>query len=61
LPALLEIAEERGAQRHGLVLAALYARWLEKPAAAEPRAQRRLDLDSLDRLWTAWRTAVRHG
>ena len=61
LPALLETAVERGAQRHGLVLAALYARWLGKSAAAKPRAQRRLDLDSLDRLWTAWRTAVRHG
>ena len=61
LPTLLDTALERGAQRHGLVLAALYARWLDQPAAAEQRQQRRLDLDSLDRLWTAWRTAVRHG
>lgn len=61
LPALLETAAERGAQRHGLVLAALHARSLERPAAAGPLRPRRLDLDSLDRLWTAWRTAVRHG
>lgn len=61
LPALLATAEERSAQRHGLVLAALHARWLERPAAVEPAKQRRLDLEPLDRLWTAWRTAVRHG
>lgn len=61
LPDVLETAVERGAQRHGLVLAALYARWLERPAAARPPQQRRLDLEPLDRLWTAWRTAVRHG
>lgn len=61
LPGLLDNAAERSAQRHGLVLAALYARWLERPAAARPSQQRRLDLEPLDRLWTAWRTAVRHG
>jgi phytoene synthase len=61
LPALLDNAVERGAQRHGLVLAALHARWLERPAAAMPPRRQRLDLEPLDRLWTAWRTAVRHG
>jgi phytoene synthase len=61
LPDLLGTPAERSTQRHGLVLAALYARWLERPAAASPSLQPGLDLEPLDRLWTAWRTAVRHG
>lgn len=61
LPGVLASPSERRDQRHGLVLAALYARLLARPAAAAERARRRLDLEPLDRLWTAWRTAVRHG
>ena len=61
LPARLDSPVERSAQRHGLVLAALYARMLDRPAVADRAARRRLDLEPLDRLWTAWRTAVRHG
>ena len=61
LPGLLGDTAQRGTQRHGLVLAALYVRWLERPPEAHPPNQRRLDLEPLGRLWTAWRTAVRHG
>ena len=58
LPALLGDAAQRQAQRHGLVLAELHGRRLRRGygAAASPR-----DLGPLTRLWTAWRTAVRHG
>lgn len=58
LPALLGVAAHRQAQRHGLVLAELHGRQLRRGhgPAGSPR-----DLDPLTRLWTAWRTAVRHG
>jgi phytoene synthase len=61
LPALLGSPAERSSQRHGLVLASLYARRLERPTGAARPRSRRLDLEPLDRLWTAWRTAVRNG
>ena len=58
MPALLADATHRQAQRHGLVLAELHGRCLRggHGPAGSPR-----DLGPLARLWTAWRTAVRHG
>ena len=51
----------RGAQRHGLVLAALHARWLEaRSAASAPAGGPRPELGAFTRLWTAWRTALHH-
>lgn len=49
LPELLADAAERTRQRHGLVLGALHGRLLE-----------RTELGPLNRLWTAWRTALRY-
>ena len=60
LPSVLESPEHRRAQRHGLVLAALHARIVAGPHGADQRAGRRLDLEPFARLWTAWRTALRH-
>lgn len=58
LPGLLADPAHRQAQRHGLVLAELHGRRLRNAhgPAGSPR-----DLGPLARLWTAWRTAVRHG
>lgn len=62
LPATLAEPGLRGAQRHGLVLAALHARWLEaRSAASAPAGGPRPELGALTRLWTAWRTALHHG
>ena len=62
LPAILADPALRGAQRHGLVLAALHARWLDALSAASmPAGGPRPELGPLTRLWTAWRTALRHG
>jgi phytoene synthase len=62
LPALLDERASRGAQRHGLVLASLHARWLEtRSAASTPAGSPRTELGSFNRLWTAWRTALSHG
>jgi len=62
LPAILAEHAMRGAQRHGLVLAALHARWLEtRSAASTPAGEPRPELGPFTRLWTAWRTALRHG
>jgi 15-cis-phytoene synthase len=55
LPALLAAAELRSTHRHGLVLAALHARLVDCP---EPAG--RLTFEPFARLWTAWRTALRH-
>lgn len=60
LPLLLDDPVQRRAQRHGLVLAALHARWLERWLASSGAARSRAELASMTRLWTAWRTAVRH-
>ena len=57
LPDLLPDARQRAAQRHGLVLAALHGRWLELWSG--PQNARR-ELGPFVRLWTAWRTALRH-
>jgi phytoene synthase len=62
LPAILHEPALRGRQRHGLVLAALHERWLEtRSAAAAPAGAPRPELGPFTRLWTAWRTALRHG
>ena len=62
LPAILDEPALRGTQRHGLVLASLHARWLETPATATtPTGGPRPELGPFTRLWTAWRTALRHG
>lgn len=59
LPSLLDTPERRRAQRHGLVLAALHARLVDRLERADtPPA--RFDLEPFARLWTAWRTALRH-
>ena len=61
LPAVLADAGERSRQRHGLVLGALHASLLERLAAsliAAPGA--RTELAPLNRLCTAWRTALRY-
>lgn len=61
LPSLLNEASQRSAQRHGLVLAALHARWLDGWAAhAGQHGVQQPQLGPLNRLWTAWRTALRH-
>jgi len=49
LPELLADSAERARQRHGLVLGALHGRVLA-----------RTELGPLNRLWTAWRTALRY-
>lgn len=57
LPDLLPDPKQRAAQRHGLVLAALHARWLELwPGPQNGRPEP----GPFVRLWTAWRTALRH-
>ena len=57
LPELLTEREHRTAQRHGLVLAALLARQLDRPAGLPASRGGSLPLATL---WTAWRTALRH-
>ncbi len=57
LSLVLTDPEQRSAQRHGLVLAALHARRLERDAAA---FNGRADLAPLACLWTAWRAAIRN-
>ena len=60
LPRLLDDPVQRGEQRHGLVLAALHARWLESRLRSPSAGGSRRELSPLTRLWTAWRTALRH-
>jgi len=60
LPSLLDSPGLRGAQRHGLVLASMHVRLVERTGVPDARASHRFDLEPLGRLWTAWRTAVRH-
>jgi phytoene synthase len=61
LPAVLAEPTLRGAQRHGLVLAALHARWLDTwSAASTPTGGPRPELGRFTRLWTAWHTALRN-
>jgi phytoene synthase len=60
LPSLLDAPVLRRAQRHGLVLASLHLRLLERLDRPHVNASRRFDPEPLRRLWTAWRTAVLH-
>jgi phytoene synthase len=60
LPALLGRREERTTQRHGLVLAALHGRLLERIASSSGTGLGRAELGPWTRLWTAWRTALRY-
>jgi phytoene synthase len=60
LPSLLDAPELRRAQRHGLVLASLHVRLLERLGTPRVDVPRRFDPEPLGRLWTAWRTALRH-
>ncbi len=60
LPATLPEPAQRTDQRHGLVLAALYAKLLERTRRVPVDGDERVELGSINRLWTAWRTAVRH-
>jgi len=61
LPGSLADRTHRAAQRHGLVLGALHARLLEESARRAGDDDVRVELGPFARLWTAWRTAVRHG
>jgi phytoene synthase len=61
LPEALADHTERARQRHGLVLGALHGRLLTRLTAtqrgtADPPAE----LGPINRLWTAWRTALRY-
>lgn len=60
LPGLLTAVEQRGAQRQGLVLAALHERLLDRIEHQGELARAPAELPPWARLWTAWRTAVRH-
>lgn len=52
--------DERSAQRQGLVLAALHARLLERIDTTLGAPRTRAEVSPWSKLWTAWRTAVRH-
>ncbi|RPI14827.1 MAG: hypothetical protein EHM60_05775 [Lysobacterales bacterium] len=60
LPRVIADPAQRNAQRHGLVLAALHERWLGHVARAPAANVRHPELGPVTRLWTAWRTALRH-
>jgi 15-cis-phytoene synthase len=59
LESLLNL-EQRTAQRQGLVLAALHARLLDRIDTTRGAARTRAEVPPWSKLWTAWRTAVRH-
>lgn len=59
LPSALASMDQRSRQRHGLVLAALHASWLDRWRAHAGRSDSRGDIRPLARLWIAWRAAVR--
>jgi phytoene synthase len=61
LPGSLPERTHRTAQRHGLVLGALHTRLLEEITTRSGSDDVRVELGPFARLWTAWRTAVRHG
>ena len=61
LPGALPERPHRAAQRHGLVLGALHERLLEECIRHAGDDDVRVELGPFVRLWTAWRTAVRHG
>jgi len=59
LPGLLT-KPERATQRQGLVLAALYVKLLDRIRHDGELARTRAEVPDWTRLWTAWRTALRH-
>jgi 15-cis-phytoene synthase len=59
LPGLLNRAE-RSVQRHGLVLAMLHVRLLDRIDHARGLARVRAAVPPWSSVWTSWRTAVRH-
>lgn len=59
IPGLLDDSE-RESQRHGLVLAALHERLLSRIEFSDGVSDRVTHVPPLVRLWTAWRTAMRH-
>jgi phytoene synthase len=61
LPDILREPALRSSQRHGLVLAALHARWLDRLPASTATSSQGPELAPLSKLWTAWRTALRYG
>jgi phytoene synthase len=60
LPARLD-RTERATQRQGLVLAALHQRLLAHIDHRTTVARTRAEVPPWSKMWTAWRTAVRHG
>jgi phytoene synthase len=52
--------DERIAQRQGLVLATLHSRLLDRIDTTRGATRTRAEVSPWSRLWTAWRTAVRH-
>jgi phytoene synthase len=60
LPARLD-RTERARQRQGLVLAALHQRLLAHVDHRTTVARTRAEVPPWSKMWTAWRTAVRHG
>lgn len=60
LPSLLGTPQLRRTHRHGLVLAALHVRLVDRLERAGTGPTGRLDLEPFAQLWTAWRTALRH-
>ena len=52
--------DERSAQRQGLVLAALHSRLLDRIDTTRGASRARAEVPPWSKLWTAWRTAVRH-
>ena len=57
LPTILS-PRERATQRHGLILAALHAKLIDRIDHRSELARVRAEVPSWTRLWTAWRTAV---
>lgn len=60
LPEALDSKALRAAQRHGLVLATLQARSLERQSLQVARRTTSSEPGSIARVWTAWRTALRY-
>jgi phytoene synthase len=52
--------DERHTQRQGLVLAALHSRLLDRIDTTRGATRTRAEVSPWSKLWTAWRTAVRH-
>jgi phytoene synthase len=52
--------DERHTQRQGLVLAALHSRLLDRSDTTRGATRTRAEVSPWSKLWTAWRTAVRH-